>query len=137
MSVVAISAKVLYTVATVFTRLGLLVFYRRLVGDTGFRAFKWLIAGAIFLNFAILIVFVVLSIWLCQPASDYWEFGGQCLDEGKVILGGGISSTFADLVTTALPIPLVMKIQMPFIQRAIVILLLSLGFLVTIAGAVR
>jgi hypothetical protein len=137
LSLVAMCGKVLYIVATVFTRLGLLTFYWRLVHDTGFTVFKYLIWACVVLNIGILIAFFYLSVWLCRPASDYWKFGGNCLNEGNVVLAGGVASTFADVLITALPIPLVMNVQMPALQRGIVIFLLSLGFSVVVAGAIR
>ena len=61
----------------------------------------------------------------------------RCLDEGKVMLGGGVINCFSDLLTTVLPIPIVMRLQMPLKQRIGVCVLLCLGFTVTIAGVVR
>lgn len=61
----------------------------------------------------------------------------KCLDEGKVTLAAGVINCVADLLVTTLPIPIVMKLQMPIRQRIGVIFLLSLGFIVTIAGVVR
>lgn len=61
----------------------------------------------------------------------------KCLDEGKVMLGGGIVSTFSDFMTVVLPIPIVMGLQMPFWQRIGVCVMLCLGVVVTIAGSLR
>lgn len=61
----------------------------------------------------------------------------QCLDEGKVMLGGGIVSSFSDLMTVVLPIPIVMRLQMPLWHRIGVCVLLCLGIVVTIAGSLR
>ena len=43
----------------------------------------------------------------------------------------------SDLLTTVLPIPIIMRLQMPFRQRIGVCILLCLGLVVTIAGAIR
>lgn len=74
-----------------------------------------------------------------SPLSAYWTFGAadKCMDEGKVTLAAGIINCIVDLLVTALPIPIVMRLQMPFGQRVGVAILLSLGFIVTIAGVVR
>lgn len=63
--------------------------------------------------------------------------GAHCLDEGKITLGAGIVNSVADLETAILPIPLIAKLQMPVRRRIGVMILLSLGFIVVIAGAVR
>ena len=46
-------------------------------------------------------------------------------------------NSFSDLLTTILPIPIVMRLQMPLRQRIGVCVLLCLGFVVTVAGALR
>jgi hypothetical protein len=76
-----------------------------------------------------------------RPVRAYWVFpplvNGKCLDEGKVMLGGGVVNSASDLLTTVLPIPIVMRLQMPLKQRIGVCILLCLGMIVTIAGAIR
>lgn len=69
----------------------------------------------------------------------YWIFPpvGHCINEGKTMLGGGIANSITDLWTTILPIPIVMRLQMPLRQRIWVCILLSMGVIVTIAGSVR
>jgi len=74
-----------------------------------------------------------------SPIAAYWIFpaSGKCLDEGKVTLAAGIINCVLDLLITSLPIPMVMRLQMRPRQRACVVVLLSLGFVVTVAGIVR
>lgn len=49
----------------------------------------------------------------------------------------GVVFTTADFLTTITPIPLVMSLQMPTKDRVWACLLLSLGFVVTVAGCIR
>lgn len=42
-----------------------------------------------------------------------------------------------DLLTTVVPVPLIMRLQMPLKQRIAVCMLLSLGLAVTLAGTAR
>ena len=76
-----------------------------------------------------------------SPVRAYWVFppleNGHCLDEGKVMIGGGVVNSVSDLLTTVLPIPIVMRLQMPLKQRIGVCVLLCLGGVVTIAGTLR
>ena len=53
------------------------------------------------------------------------------------MLAGGAINSFSDLLTTVLPIPMVMRLQMPLRQRIGVCILLCLGIVVTIAGSIR
>lgn len=76
-----------------------------------------------------------------SPVRAYWDIAlsesGHCLNEGTMTLSAGIINCVADLLTTILPIPIVVKLQMPLKQRCGVCVLLCLGFMVTIAGIVR
>lgn len=78
---------------------------------------------------------------LSRPIQSYWVFppieGSKCLNEGTATLIIGIFNCVADLLTTILPIPLIMRLQMPLKHRMGVCVLLGLGFIVTIAGAIR
>lgn len=59
------------------------------------------------------------------------------MNEGKLTLACGVINCFLDLLVTTLPIPMVLMLKMHMRQRIGVIFLLSLGFVVTIAGIVR
>jgi hypothetical protein len=62
---------------------------------------------------------------------------GICLNDAKTTLANGIVNTVADALTTALPIPMIIGLRMPIGQKIGVMVLLGLGFIVTIAGIVR
>lgn len=49
----------------------------------------------------------------------------------------GIANNLADMVVVALPIPLIIKLQLPVRQRFGAIFLVSLGLIVCIAGGFR
>jgi hypothetical protein len=75
---------------------------------------------------------------LNRPIQGYWTPAlGMCLDEGKTTLANGVVNTVADFITTVLPIPMIWGLKMPMNQKFGVMILLSLGFVVTVAGAVR
>ncbi|KAF2738484.1 hypothetical protein EJ04DRAFT_549959 [Polyplosphaeria fusca] len=137
---IAMAAKLLFTVASTFTRLSLLFFYYRLITDAGKDFFKWVLHASVTFVALIGIGFFFLGIFLCNPVSDYWNFAAPadtCIDEGKATLGVGVANCFADALCTVLPIPMISRLQLPPRQRIAVIILFSLGFIVTIAGAVR
>ncbi|KAK4545556.1 hypothetical protein LTR36_002906 [Oleoguttula mirabilis] len=138
---IAFVAKLMFTLAATFTRLSLICFYYRLVKDSGMRWFNWILHASVLWTVAVCISFVCETIWLCTPIQAYWVYPpmypSHCLDEGKVMLGGGVINCFSDLLTTVLPIPIIMRLQMPLKQRIGVCVLLCLGLIVTIAGVVR
>ncbi|TID13449.1 hypothetical protein E6O75_ATG11365 [Venturia nashicola] len=136
---IAIAAKLFFSIATFFTRMSLLSFYYRLLHDTALKTYRLVLHAACILNAMVFIAFIALTIFQCSPVEAYWTFPsiGKCLDEGKLMLSCAIISCFLDLLITILPIPMVMMLKMQLRQRIGVIFLLSLGFVVTIAGVVR
>lgn len=130
----------MFTFAATFVRMSLLQFYYRLTQDSGIRWFTWALHLSHAFNACICISFVALVVFQCNPVSAYWAFPPQlqkCLPEGPVTLGAGIVNCIADLLVASLPIPIVVKLQMPRRQMIGVVLLLSLGFVVTLAGIIR
>lgn len=64
-SIIAFAAKLLFVGASTFTRLSLVCFYYRLVGDTGISWFTWVLHASMAFNIAIGIAFTCIGIWLC------------------------------------------------------------------------
>ncbi|CAK3894328.1 unnamed protein product [Lecanosticta acicola] len=139
--IIAFTAKLLFVEAATFTRMSLHCFYYRLVRDSGIGWFRYVLHASMLFIVLLGIASICIGIWLCVPVQSYWVFppmeDAKCLDEGVVTLVIGVLNCFADLLTTLLPIPLVMKLQMPLKQRIGVCILLSLGIVVTVAGVVR
>ena len=52
-------------------------------------------------------------------------------------MAAGVMSCAADLLCTLLPVPIIMRLHMPLRDRIGVIVLLSAGIIVTIAGVLR
>lgn len=136
---IAMAAKLLFTLASFFTRQSLLCFYYRLVSDSGMQKFRIALHISNLFNLCVCISFIFLTIFQCIPVKAYWIYppSGNCSDEGKTTLGAGVINCVADLLITTLPIPMVMRLKMRSRQRLAVVSLLALGFIVTIAGIVR
>jgi len=64
-SKIALASKLLFTFAGAFTRASLICFYFRLIKDTGFSIFKYILWAAFAYNIAICIIFVILAVFLC------------------------------------------------------------------------
>lgn len=139
-NIVAFVAKILFTLASGFTRLSLCAFYYRLVKDSGITWFKWAVHATVAFTIIVSIAFVLLIVFLCTPV-EYWEYppttGGHCLPEGSVTLAAGVINIANDVLTAVVPIPLIMRLKMPLRQRIGVCVLFGLGFIVIVAGSVR
>jgi hypothetical protein len=63
---IAMAAKVLFVMASFFTRVSLLCFYYRLTADAGLKKPRWAIHGALIFNIAMTLAFVPLAIFQCK-----------------------------------------------------------------------
>jgi len=135
------AARIVFCMAAGFTRLSLLVFYYRLVRESGMRLFKYFLHISTLLTVSLPLTYTFITIFQCAPIRAFWTYpplpNQRCLDEGKVLLGAGIVNTFLDLLTTLTPIPLIVQLHLPWRRRLGAIFLVSLGLIVTVAGALR
>ncbi|KAF2101222.1 hypothetical protein NA57DRAFT_33665, partial [Rhizodiscina lignyota] len=138
---IAFATKIIFSLAAMFTRISLLLFYYRLVKDSGLHRFRMVIHVFLGFSVAVGLALALLTVWQCKPIAAFWTFpimpGSHCIDEGRITLGCGIVNTVADLITAVLPIPMILRLKMPLRRRIGVIFLLGMGFIVVIAGAVR
>ena len=157
------AGKLCFCISTAWTRLSLIFFYRRLLDSTRVRWYRWILHASTAFVIITTINALCFSVFLCKyaetslsycflacqcaltaparPIQAYWAFppmpGATCMDEGIVSTWAASFTTVADLLVTLLPVPIVMRLQMPFRQRLAVVALLCSGILVTIAGALR
>jgi hypothetical protein len=76
-----------------------------------------------------------------RPIKSYWQFPpsatAKCLDDSAITLAGGIVNNFSDILVTIMPIPLVMRLNLPRRHLIITTCLFGLGFIASIASIIR
>lgn len=83
---------------------------------------------------------ILQCFFLCQPLAGFWDKtlpGIKCLPDLSTWLGGAIGNILTDLLVFALPIPMLSKLNLPGVQKAILLGILSLGFLTIALSVVR
>lgn len=65
-SIVAFCAKLLFVEAATFTRISLILFYYRLVRDSGIQWFSYVLHASLFFVVGLGISFTCIGIWLCS-----------------------------------------------------------------------
>jgi hypothetical protein len=137
-----IAIEVFYLVATGFTKVSILLFYRRLTSGTLSTKFHWVVR--------ISIVFVILStialmlpLFLgCRPLNAFWNqvdftwaethIEGrdyECFDEPADLLSAAAISIVQDFIACFMPSILFWKLQLPFRQKVALGALFAIGFL--------
>jgi len=99
------------------------------------------------INFAIIIVilqgliFCLVVLFQCRPPQEFWTLSvnpqPECINQGTVLLVGGVINTLTDFAVVLIPVRTVMGLTLPGRQKWIIMLLFGLGLLSSAAGVAR
>jgi hypothetical protein len=110
-----------------FLKFSILSMYHSIFPQRGFH--YCLYAVAVFMAFwAISCAFV--AIFQCTPIAFGWDptiVGGTCVNYGALVLVAGICNIITDFVVLAMPIPLVLKLNLSPQRKRMVIFTFAMG----------
>ncbi|KAK2750977.1 hypothetical protein FQN57_000052 [Myotisia sp. PD_48] len=127
----------IYSWSVTLVKYSILLFYRRIFGMT------WLAWWCVFLTTGYLITNHIVLPLYCKPLSYYWNQwhnskGGHCpIDEANFYLGVGIINMIGDFCILLVPLPAVLKLQMPPGKKVAVYFIFLLGSFVCVASIIR
>ncbi|KAI9827437.1 MAG: hypothetical protein M1832_004786 [Thelocarpon impressellum] len=128
---------VFYCPATMFAKVAILLFYRRLSPKRGFRI-------VVDVNLAVVVGFnialVICLIFGCRPIAKTWDpriTDGSCVDQAALFLANCIFNAVSDLAIFVVPIPMLAALNMPLRQKLSVAALFAVGSLTVIACIIR
>jgi len=137
----------LFTWSTAFTKVSVLLFYRRLVADTYSRTYKLAIWVAIAFIAVYTVVITILQCSTCIPLEANWRRlnpnytrsyrCGSTASQTSISVMSGALSVISDFYSVLLPALLVFRIQVTKMQRLGLLIIFGMGSLVVIAGIVR
>ncbi|KAJ8109483.1 hypothetical protein OPT61_g7428 [Boeremia exigua] len=134
---ITLTTTVLYSPALAFAKLSFLCFYLYLNPATGFRT------GVYFTMFVVVgscVGIVVSLLAACNPFSrniDVTVKDGQCLNKASLYIATGVLNIITDIMVIALPIPMVLGLQMSKSRKVMLVMLFSVGSITCITSAVR
>lgn len=120
---------VLFLILMMFAKIALCLFYRRLSDARWFQISIW---STIALTSLYSIAFSFALIFACNPIEKTWNVTvteGQCANKGALYLGQTAFNMLTDLTTLVLPIPVVVKLNLPSVQKLGVVLMFVVGSL--------
>ncbi|GAB1732553.1 hypothetical protein NU195Hw_g5600t1 [Hortaea werneckii] len=129
----------LYLTALPIVKISMLCFYLRIFPNRWFKISCWVTMAACFCYG---VAFLLVSVFQCRPLSYAWhhwdgEHSGTC---NNINAQGWTSAAFnviLDVIVIALPLPLLAKLQLNKRKKFLVILMFSVGFVVTIISILR
>ncbi|RPA76717.1 hypothetical protein BJ508DRAFT_213453 [Ascobolus immersus RN42] len=132
---------IVYPTVTTCIKFSILIFYIRL---TPSLIFNRLVKATMALTFLIFLGTIFANIFACVPIYLNWDFVarftpglGTCVNQIHLWIAGAALHCLTDLVIFVLPIPLVLRSQLPTRQKWNAMVIFALGLLLVVASVVR
>lgn len=137
-------AELAFLICSCFTKVSVLMFYRRLVDHTVSKYWIWTVICAISFTISYSLAFILVLIFNCSPTEAYWKAFNPswtaqytCVDTTIVNLLAGIMSIISDLYSVILPCLMTRHLLLPKAQKLGLFFVFSLGLLAVVASSVR
>lgn len=129
----------LYLTALPLVKISILFFYLRIFPQVWFR-YACFATMAACVGYGI--AFLLVSVFQCQPiplAWNHWdgEHFGKCNDINAQGWTSAALNVILDVIVLALPMPVIAKLELNKRKKALVLLMFSTGFVVTIISILR
>ena len=125
----AIAGTCLYALSVCFAKLSILIFYLRLSPQQWFRTLVFLLIGAVG---SYTVVYIILNVFPCRPIAAAWNLDiedAKCIDPWNAYWALSILNILMDVATLVLPIPVVVKLNIPIRQKVSLCFLFATGIL--------
>lgn len=135
-SQLALGLEVGYVSAIGYTKIAILLFYRRLTTDVS-RGLRWINQAGIAFICAYMITFTLTTIFGCRPIAAAWKqvelvyhFADyHCLREGLMIEVSAAFGVLQDFIMCSLPMMVFWTMRMPLAQKFLLAALFGIGYL--------
>ncbi|CAD6441404.1 d6f0f2a0-5329-43f3-8f1a-50973ad2991a [Sclerotinia trifoliorum] len=134
---IIMSAFVIYVACLGLSKISLLLFYNRL---SPVRWFRTAVYFLMFIVFAYSIAFIFALIFPCRPVARNWDIrikDGECINRAAIYTAGAAVNITTDIALLALPIPMIVDLQMPKIQKAGLIFIFMVGSMTCVTSIIR
>ncbi|KAJ5947493.1 hypothetical protein N7466_000508 [Penicillium verhagenii] len=111
-------AAVIYVPCLAFAKVGLIILYHRIMNRQPGYLWTLYIISAIVCGYSIAIIFAL--IFACTPIQKGWDSSittGHCVNRSGLYIATAALNIVSDLALIVVPIPLVMGLQMPRVQK--------------------
>ncbi|KAE8406582.1 hypothetical protein BDV37DRAFT_292122 [Aspergillus pseudonomiae] len=133
-----LAAAVIYVPALAFAKVGLIILYHRIINKQ--NTYKWAlhIISAIICGYSVAIVFAL--IFACNPIQRSWDSSitrGSCIDRNGLYIATAVTNIVSDLALIVVPVPLVLGLQMPRVQKLGLLFMFVVGCATFITSILR
>ncbi|KAK4631131.1 Satratoxin biosynthesis SC1 cluster protein 4 [Fulvia fulva] len=129
----------MYLVALPAVKIAILLTYLRIFQQKNFRM---LVYGALGLNAAYAIIFVLVTAFQCTPINLAWHHWdnahpGRCNNVNAQSWSSAAINIVLDIIVVALPMPMLWRMELNKRKKALVMLMFGVGIFVTIVSILR
>jgi hypothetical protein len=120
---------ILFLALMMFAKIALCLFYRKLSDARWFQISLW---TTIIVTVSYSVAFILAIIFACNPIEKNWNItitDGECINKGALYLAHTAMNAATDLVTLVLPIPVILQLKLPSLQKVGVLLMFVVGSL--------
>ncbi|OJI79384.1 hypothetical protein ASPTUDRAFT_59470 [Aspergillus tubingensis CBS 134.48] len=133
-----LAAAIIYVPALAAAKFALLMLYYRLLHMI--RIWRNIIFLVTFIIASYTIALTLGLIFPCQPIAKNWDLTittGHCVDRVGFYLATAITNTVSDIILILIPIPVIIKLKLPLIQKLGVGCMFGIGCLTIITSIIR
>ncbi|CEL08182.1 hypothetical protein ASPCAL11334 [Aspergillus calidoustus] len=131
------AAGVVYVPALALAKASLIILYYRIVGQQRLYRFALYGIAAIVVGYSIAITFAL--IFACRPIAKAWNgaLEGTCIDQNGLYAATAVTNTVTDVALIVVPIPVVVSLHMPLIQKIGLFFMFVIGCATVITSVIR
>lgn len=121
------TASVLYVPCLALAKFSLLLFYHQLSPIRWFKTAVYILM-AVVVGYSSAIIFAL--IFPCNPIAKNWDITithGTCINRAAIYIATAVVNIATDVMLLILPIPIIVHLQMPTMQKIGVVFIFTLG----------
>ncbi|KAJ2979912.1 hypothetical protein NQ176_g2965 [Zarea fungicola] len=129
----------IYQVGISFFKIALLISYLRLLQGTDNRVYRMVVWGTIAFVFLNHFGSALTLIFNCNPVDKSWNplKDGSCLPAGASFTAYAVLTIISDIVVAVLPIPVLLKLNIPMEKKLGLMGIFALGLFTTLCSILR
>ncbi|KAL4913344.1 hypothetical protein BDW62DRAFT_214339 [Aspergillus aurantiobrunneus] len=130
-------AGIVYVPALGFAKASLIILYYRIVNQQRLYRFALYVIAAVVVGYSVAIIFAL--IFACRPIKKAWNAAvpGTCIDQNGLYAATAVTNTVTDVALIIVPIPVVVSLNMPTIQKIGLFFMFVVGCATVITSIIR
>ncbi|KAL3482138.1 hypothetical protein BJX99DRAFT_252853 [Aspergillus californicus] len=131
------AAGIVYVPALGLAKASLIILYYRIVGQQKVYRYALYTIGFVVVGYSIAITFAL--IFACRPIAKGWNgaLEGTCVDSDALYAATAVTNTITDVALIIVPIPVVVSLHMPTIQKIGLFFMFVIGCATVITSVIR